>query len=123
MTCSRSRSALVPRSAAWLAFRSGGLSSFVVSVSARSFSGWALRASFSSPAGAARFARAAAVRAGVSVPVRSVGPGCWSVSVPVDVPSRAPFVGRSVSAAGGVRGFAAALPAAGLPRPLGGFRV
>lgn len=116
MTRSRSRSALVPRSAAWAAFRSGGLSSFVVSVSSRSFSGWALRASFSSPAGAARFARVAAVRAGVSVPIRPFGPACFVVSVPVAVPSRAPFVGRSVVWSGGLRGFAAALPAAGLPR-------
>ena len=114
MTCSRS--ALVPRSAAWLAFRSGGLSSFVVAVSPRSFSGFALRASFRSPAGAGRFAAAAARRAGVSVRVRSFGPGCVVVSVPVAVPSRAPYLSRTVSAAGGVRGFAAALPVAGLPR-------
>ena len=116
MTCSRSRSALVPRSAAWAAFRSGGLSSFVVSVSSRSFSGWALRAEFRTLAGASRFARVAACRAGVSVPVRSFGPGCFVVSVPVVVPSRARFVGRAVVWSGGLRGFAAALPAAGLPR-------
>ncbi len=112
------RLAVSPRSAAWSAFRSGGLSSFVVAGSRRSFSGWALRASFSSPVGAARFARAAARRAGVSVAVRSFGPGCFVVSVPVAVPARAPFVSVSVSAAGGVRGFAAALRRSGLPRPL-----
>lgn len=117
------RFAAAPRSTAYLAFRSGGLSSFVVTGSSRSFSGWVLRASFASPAGAGRFAAAAARRAGVSVAVRSFGPGCFVVSVPVAVPSRAPYVGRSVVWSGGVRGFAAALPRVGLVRPLGGRRA
>jgi hypothetical protein len=73
-------------SAVWSAFRSGGLVRWGVRPSVRSSSGAVAVLSFSSPAAAGRFAARAARRAGVSVAVRPAA-GCWSVSVPVPLPS------------------------------------
>lgn len=108
-----------PRGAVFAAFASGGLLSFCVRPG-RSGAAVVLVASFSSPASAGRFARRAARRAGRSVVVRSVCPGVWAVSCPVAWPSsRLPAgAGRAWPVSGGLRGLAAALGWAGLPRPL-----
>lgn len=59
-----------------------GCSGWLVRPSVRAHSGWVLVASFSSFAGAGRFARRWSGRAGRSVVVRRVAVG-WAVSVPV----------------------------------------
>jgi hypothetical protein len=107
------------RSLAFFAFRCGGLASFVVRPSDRSFSGFVLVARFSSAGRAAAFARAWAHRLGVSVVCSSGAP--WSVSVPVSLEagrrhsSRSPLgLCRSVLVAGGgVVGFWRSLRGAG----------
>lgn len=94
------------RSLCFSAFRSGGLRGLAFRQSRRSFSGFVVVASFSSPVAAARWARRWAARLGVSVAVRGL-----SVSVPclpVGVPGRAVFAG------GGVRGLVGGLAAGGL---------
>jgi hypothetical protein len=115
--CVVSGSVVSVRSLAFSAFRSGGLVSFVVRPSSRSFSGSVLVARFSGSGAARRFARSWARRLGVSVAVRSG----FSVSVPVALAagrrpsSRSPFgLGRLVVVRGrGVVGFWLALRSAG----------
>jgi hypothetical protein len=82
--------------------------------SARSFSGWVLAVSFSSPRVAAAFSRAWAGRLGLPCFVRSAA-GAWVVSVPVAPPPAAagpvslPWRGRG----GGPAAFWRALAGAG----------
>ena len=111
-----------PRSAVFAAFSCGGLVSVLLRPSRRSLSGAVVVAGFASAAGAFRFARRAARRAGVSVAVRR-GPGgaggAWVVSCPVAVrSSRWPVgVGSLLPLAGlSVSGLSSALASAGLPR-------
>ena len=96
-------------SAAWSAFRSGGLVAVAFRPSARSFSGWVLVAAFRPGAGAPAFARRWAGRLGVPVFVRRRG-ALLLVSVPVLVPA-AVAAPASFRVAGGLRGFAAAAAA------------
>ena len=109
-----------PRGAAFVAFARGGLRSVLVRPGA-SGARLVLVAGFAALPAAGAFARWAARRCGRSVVVRS-GPGgaggAWLVSCPVAwSSSRLPACcGRSVFVAGGVRGLAAALARAGLPR-------
>ena len=109
-----------PRGAAFVAFARGGLRSVLVRPG-RSGAALVLVAGFAALPSAGRFAAWAARRSGCSVAVRP-GPGgaggAWLVSCPVAwSSSRLPACcGRSVFVAGGVRGLAAALARAGLPR-------
>ena len=115
-------SAFSPRSAAFVAFSCGSLSSVLVRPG-RSGAAWVLVAGFESLSSASAFARRAAIRAGRSVALRpgaGGAAGAWSVSCPVAWPSsRGPAgAGRLLPVAGGVRGLSAALARVGLPRSL-----
>jgi hypothetical protein len=115
-------SAFSPRSAAFVAFSCGSLSSVLVRPG-RSGAAWVLVAGFESLSSASAFARRAAIRAGCSVALRpgaGGAAGAWSVSCPVAWPSsRGPAgAGRLLAVSGGVRGLSAALARAGLPRSL-----
>lgn len=110
-----------PRSAAFVAFSSGDLSAVLLRPG--SHCRLVLEARFSSARGAHRFARLAARRAGRSVIVRRFGrppdPNrVFAVSCPVSCPHTRPpaCLSRPVSWSGGLRGFIAALSAAGLPK-------
>lgn len=114
-------SAFAPRSAAFVAFSCGSLSSVLVRPSTSARSGWVLVAGFGAFAQAGAFARRAAARSGTSVALRAGAGGAagsWSVSCPVSWPSsRGPAgAGRLVAVVGGVRGLSSALARAGLPR-------
>jgi len=114
--------AFSPRSAAFVAFSCGSLSSVLVRPG-RSGAAWVLVAGFESLSSASAFARRAAIRAGRSVALRpgaGGAAGAWSVSCPVAwSSSRGPAgAGRLLPVTGGVRGLSAALARAGLPRSL-----
>ena len=82
-------SAFSPRSAAFVAFSCGSLSSVLVRPG-RSGAAWVLVAGFESLSSASAFARRAAIRAGRSVALRpgaGGAAGAWSVSCPVAWPS------------------------------------
>lgn len=97
------------RSWAWQAFRSGGLWSFVLRP-ASGRPGWSGVCVFRTPAAAQRFAAVAVARCGQPVDISSE----VVVTVPVFVRhSRVSGLGCPVSAAGGLRPFAASLRRAG----------
>ena len=100
--------AFSPRSAAFVAFSCGSLSSVLVRPG-RSGAAWVLVAGFESLSSASAFARRAAIRSGRSVALRPGAGGAageWSVSCPVSwSSSRGPAgAGRLLPVAGGVRG-------------------
>lgn len=98
------------RSVAWAAFRSGGLSSYVLRPSSGSPSRWVVVCRFRTAAAASQFAQMAARFSGCPISVKEF----MAVSVPVFVRSSRPIgVARPVSAVGGLRVFAASLKSAG----------
>ena len=112
-------SAFSPRSAAFVAFSCGSLTSVCVRPG-RSGAAYVLVAGFGSFASASAFARRAAARAGCSVALRcDIGgaAGEWSVSCPVVWrSSRGPACSsRLLAVSGGVRGLSDMLFHAGLP--------
>ena len=114
-----SLTAFSPRSAAFVAFSCGSLSSVLVRPG-RSGAAWVLVAGFESLSSASAFARRAAIRSGRSVALRPGAGGAageWSVSCPVSwSSSRGPAgAGRLLPVAGGVRGLSETLDRAGLP--------
>ena len=107
------QSVVAPRSAAFSAFRTGGLRAVCVRQSRRAFSGVVLIASFASSARAGSFARRWAARLGVSVVVRRSG-RWWAVSVPVVAPVRLVGAGLFAPVVGGLRGLLAVVSSWGL---------